>query len=87
MLYYTLDNEVYTIDHNNFQLSETPSFSPPADGVEILYGFEVHEGAIYIADAKDYTSNGEAFIYNLNGDLQNQFSVQIIPNAFYFNNL
>ncbi|REE24524.1 hypothetical protein DFQ09_104296 [Winogradskyella pacifica] len=86
-LYYTMDNAVYSLDSNGFQLPETPSFSTAADGVEILYGFEVHEGAIYIADAKDYVSNGEAFIYNLNGDLQNQFSVQIIPNAFYFNNL
>ena len=86
-LYYTMDNAVYSLDSNGFQLPETPSFSTAADGVEILYGFEVHEGAIYIADAKDYVSNGEAFIYNLNGDLRNQFSVQIIPNAFYFNNL
>ncbi|WP_225035612.1 YncE family protein [Winogradskyella sp. SM1960] len=87
ILYYILDNEVYTIDSTNFQLSENPSFSPVEDGVQILYGFEVHEGTIYIADAKDYTSNGEAFIYTLDGDLQHQFSVQIIPNAFYFNNL
>lgn len=86
-LYYTLDNDVYTIDVNDFQLPQNPSFSPSADGVQILYAFEIHEGTIYIADAKDYVSNGEAFIYNLNGDLQNQFLVQIIPNAFYFNNL
>ncbi|WP_458626287.1 YncE family protein [Winogradskyella sp. PC D3.3] len=87
LLYYTIDDSVYMIDSNIFQLPESPIFSPEADGVEILYAFKVYEGTIYIADAKDYTSNGEVFIYNRYGDLQNQFSVQIIPNAFYFNNL
>lgn len=86
-LYYTLDNDVYTISIADFQLPQDSTFSPSADGVAILYAFEIYENTIYIADSKDYVSNGDALLYSLNGDLQNQFSVQIIPNAFYFNNL
>jgi len=85
-LYFIMENAVYTINSNNFQLPQNPIFSPSEDGVEILYGFEVNNGNIYIADAKDYVSNGEVFIYNLTGELKEKFSVQIIPNSFYFNN-
>ena len=85
-LYYVMDNNVYTMSLNDFQLSQTPLFDSTSDGVELLYGFKVHQGNIYIADAKDYVSNGEVFIYNLTGDLQQKHSVQIIPNSFYFNN-
>ena len=40
---------------------------------------------LYLADAKNYASNGEVFIYNLNANLQNKFTVGIIPGAFCFN--
>lgn len=86
MLYYTLENAVYTTNTSNFELSQNPLFSPTGDGAELLYGFSINKGKIYIADAKDYVSNGAVFIYNLKGDFQNKFSVQIIPNSFYFNN-
>lgn len=85
-LYYVMDTSIYTVNLNNFELSQNPLFEPTTDGVEILYGFEVNEGKIYIADAKDYVSNGEIFIYNLTGSLQQKHTVQIIPNSFYFNN-
>ncbi len=85
-LFYVMDNNVYTISLSDFQLSQNPLFEPTSDGVELLYGFKVNQGNIYIADAKDYVSNGEVFIYNLTGDLQQKHTVQIIPNSFYFNN-
>ncbi|EDM43407.1 putative surface layer protein [unidentified eubacterium SCB49] len=85
-LYFTQEGSVYAMTTANFQLPTTPIFEPALDGLEILYGFTVAEGLIYLADAKDYASNGETFIYNLNGALQQQFTVAIIPNSFYFNN-
>ncbi|ALJ06422.1 hypothetical protein APS56_15320 [Pseudalgibacter alginicilyticus] len=87
MLYYTIDNEVYTISTDDFVLSETPLFSPEDDGLDLLYGFKIHNDIIYLADAKDYVSKGAVFMYNLRGLLQNTFLVQIIPNSFYFNNI
>lgn len=85
-LYYVMETAVYSINLSNFQLSQNPSFSPSTDGVQILHGFEVNDGKIYIADAKDYVSNGEVFIYNIHGDFQQKFSAQIVPSSFYFNN-
>ncbi len=86
ILYYTQGSAVYATPINNFQLSSSPIIEPTTDGLEILYGFTVTDGLIYMADAKDYSSNGKTFIYNINGALQQQFTVAIIPNSFYFNN-
>lgn len=85
-LFYVMDNSVYSLSLSNFQLSQNPLFEPTSDGVELLYGFKVNQGNIYVSDAKDYVSNGEVFIYNFTGDLQQKHTVQIIPNSFYFNN-
>jgi hypothetical protein len=86
LLYYIIDELIYTITLNDFQLPESSLFDPSNNGLEILYGFKVSNGTIYISDAKDYASNGEVFIYSLNGALQQQFLVAIIPNSFYINN-
>ena len=85
-LYFTNRSSVFTIDTNDFKLPQNALFDASADGVQILYGFDVNDNKIYIADAKDYVSNGEAFIYGINGQLQQRFRVQIIPNSFYFQN-
>ncbi|WP_308991218.1 YncE family protein [Mariniflexile litorale] len=86
VLYYILENSIYTVNTSNFQLPQTDLFSLAVSGVKTPYGFKIHENKIYIADAKDYVSNGEVFIYNLTGEIQKKFTVQIIPNSFYFNN-
>lgn len=85
-LYYTIDGAVYTISLSEFQILNTPVLEPATDGLEILYGFKVADGRIYIADAKDYASNGSVFIYQTNGTLLQQFTVSLIPNSFYINN-
>lgn len=85
-LYFAMEREIYKINTADFQLPQNHLFNSATSGVQILYGFKVNDGKIYIADARDYSSNGEVFIYSLNGELQQQFRVQIIPNSFYFNN-
>ncbi|MBT0607360.1 hypothetical protein KIV10_04120 [Aequorivita echinoideorum] len=86
MLYYTLNNEIFTVNSNSFVLNTTPIFTTEEAGVQVLYGFNVNDGKIYIADAKDYSSNGQAFVFSLQGILQNTFNVGVIPRAFYFEN-
>lgn len=86
-LYYVVESAVFIIAISDFQLPSAPLFETSNTGVEILYGFTLHDGNMYVTDAKDYVSNGEVFVYNLNGTLQNQFTVDIIPNSLYFNNL
>ena len=39
---------------------------------------------IYIADAKDYASNGEVLRYNSEGELVDTFEVGLLPSKFAF---
>ena len=85
-LYYVIDREIYQLNTGEFKLPKASLFSTEAQNVSVLYGFKIHENTIYIADAKDYTSNGEVFTYSVNGEYIENHSVQLIPNGFYFNN-
>lgn len=85
-LYYTKSTSVYTTSTNTLQISQSSLLDISEDGGSILYGFAVNNDKIYIADAKDYASNGEALIYSLTGNFQQSFTTEIIPNSFYFNN-
>ena len=82
-MYFTVNSSVYSQNLNATTINTTPLFTSTAT---TLYGFTVENGNIYVGDAKDYASDGEVFIYNLTGTLQEQFSVGLIPNGFYFNN-
>ena len=86
-LYYTLNGNVYAMGTTDTTLPATAFIQPSTDGLVTLYGFKVHDGTIYLADAKDYVSNGAAFIYSTTGDFIRQFGTQLIPNGFYIDNL
>lgn len=84
-LYYTLAKDIYKLDLTEFSLPNAPILSTSATGVQILYAFQIMNGKIYVADAKDYASNGEVFIYDLVGTLQQRFGARMIPSSFYLN--
>ena len=84
-LYYVLDRDIFSIDLSAFELPSEALFSTLPQDVQVLYGFRVYNNKIYVADAKDYVSNGSVFIYDMQGNLQQDYQVQIIPNGFYFN--
>ena len=81
-IYFTVNSDVYSENLSATTISTNPLFTSTAT---TLYGFGVEGERIYIADAKDYASDGTVFIYNSVGTLQKQFSVGLIPNGFYFN--
>lgn len=83
-IYYTVDADVYQ-KGLNAPLPSSPLFSVGSQGVYGIYGFAVEDDKIYVGDAKDYSSNGEVFIYSLTGQLQNNYTVGVTPNGFYFN--
>ena len=85
-LYYTVGADIYQTTTNATSLPSSPIFSVGEQGVYGIYGFAVANGKIYIADAKDYNSNGDALVYSLDGTLLNTYAVGIAPNGFYFNN-
>lgn len=80
--YFTVDSKVFTSPISETSISATPLFTSTAT---TLYGFTVKNSTIYIADAKDYVSNGNVLIYNITGSLAYQISVGLLPNGFYFN--
>ena len=53
----------------------------------VLYGFEIHDGKVYVASPNaDFTGDGTLYIYDLSdGSLLEQFLVGINPNGIYFN--
>ncbi len=81
-IYFTVDSKVFSTALNSTSVSATPLFTSDAT---TLYGFTVEDNRIYVADAKDFVSDGKVFIYSKTGTLQNQFTVGLIPNGFYFN--
>jgi hypothetical protein len=81
-LYFTVNSDVFATTLNATTISTTPLF---ATGATTIYGFAVENNTIYIADAKDFASNGRVFVYSTTGTLQNEFPVGLNPNGFYFN--
>lgn len=88
------NNKVYYVAGTNVYRTETANIEPTAsafietasDNIQSIYGFNVVNGWIYIADAKDYASNGALYVYKLDGNLQSTYPIDgIAPNSVYFN--
>lgn len=80
-IYYTVLSAAYSMDINATTPSTTAIASSPAG---YLYGFAVNNDRIYFADGK-FTSDGNAYIYNLKGELLKTLTTGIGSNGFYFN--
>ncbi len=81
---FTMGKDLYRYNtESGFQ--PTPEFS--FDEVAVLYGFEIHDGQVFIASPRaDFSGNGNLFVYDLNnGSLQKTYTVGINPNGIYFN--
>lgn len=81
-IYYNLGNTIYKAPTNPTSLPENALFTANAT---YLYGFTITNNAIYIADAKDFTSNGEVKYYSLTGSLLGSFATGIGPNTIIYN--
>ncbi|MAG87586.1 MAG: DUF5074 domain-containing protein [Zunongwangia sp.] len=83
IVYFVSGKSVYAISENNLELPDEPLFS--MDEVNTLYAFDVEDDMIWTGDAKDYASAGAVRLYSLSGELMKQFTTEISPNGFYFN--
>lgn len=84
--YYTVDKKIFSMSVGVTSLPTAPLFTTAAQGAYGIYGFAVGNDKIYVSDAKDYSSNGEVYVYNKTGILQKSYTVGVIPSGFYFNN-
>jgi YVTN family beta-propeller protein len=80
--YFTVDNKVYDDELTTATISSTSLFTSDAS---YLYGFNINKGKIYVSDAGSFTTNGDAYIYNLEGLKLKKIDTGIAPNGFYFN--
>ena len=82
-IYYTSGTGVYKMA-NSLDTTSNKIFDVAAgDEYAVLYGFNVINGNIYTADAKDYTDNSKVVIYKENGTILKKFSTGIATNGFY----
>ncbi len=85
-VYYTISNGVYSFESTATEPASSPliEYSSNSDW-GVMYGFEVKEERIFIADGGDFASNSFVEIYSTGGDLLERIEVGVGPNSFYFN--
>jgi YVTN family beta-propeller protein len=85
----TEGNFYFTSDADIFKASlTTPAVyneiaSLSAQGAYGIYGMDMIDNKLYVADAGNYVSPGTAYIYNTTGALLDSYEVGVIPNSFY----
>lgn len=82
-IYYSIDESVYKADITSGTFPGTPLFTTTPQGAYGIYGMDVIDGKIYLADAGNYVSPGHAYVYSSTGSLLEDYTVGVIPNSFY----
>ncbi len=82
-LYYACNGSVYSMSITSASLPATPLIDISTISA---YGIAVNpkNGDIYISDAKDYTQNGQVFVYSSTGILKKTMDVGIVPSKVFF---
>jgi hypothetical protein len=84
-IFYTVDDAIFKSELTATTLPTTPLFTTTAQGVYGVYSFAVNNNKIYVGDAVDYSSNGKVYVYSSTGNLEQNYTVGVIPAGFYFN--
>lgn len=85
-LYFTAGASVYMMPLNSATIPATPLLTYNSTSqYGVMYGFNVNDDTIYIADGGDFSSDSTIFTYSLTGSLLNSYTVGVGPNGFYFN--
>ena len=83
-LYYSAENNIYTVNVSSATLPNEPLIViTQPQGAYGVYGMDIIDSKIYVADAGNFSENGRAYIYSNEGVLLNTFIVGVIPNGFY----
>ncbi len=83
-LIYAMGKAVYKMSIDATTAPTTPLFT--ASNVTSFYGMNVdpNTGDIYVADAKNYSSAGDTYIFTADGNFKNKVETGIAPNSFVF---
>lgn len=84
-LYYTIGGDIYKMPFTNTALPTTSFITTPvyADEYSGIYGLDVIDSKIYVADSNGYAASGFAHIYNTSGSFVTTKTLGNIPNRFY----
>lgn len=82
-LYYTLGSDIYKMAVTDVNLPAASFITTPVTDYLGIYGFDVIDDKIYVADANGYAANGFAHIYDVNGTFLSTKTAGNIPNHFY----
>ncbi|SHI51105.1 hypothetical protein SAMN04488096_102176 [Mesonia phycicola] len=85
-IYFTVANSVYTMSINADAAPEDALLTYNTNSAwGVMYGFEVEDDRIYVADGGDFVSDSFVEVYDLEGNLLSNITVGVGPNGFYFN--
>ena len=85
-IFFTAGTSVYNMDINSTSIPTAPLFTYTSTSkYGGMYGFNVKDDKIYVAEGGDFSSNSEIYTYSLQGTLLNTYQVGVGPNGFYFN--
>ncbi|MFZ4927616.1 T9SS type A sorting domain-containing protein [Chryseobacterium sp. Mn2064] len=81
-IYYVKDASIYKTSIAAPSFSTNAIATPPitVNSYGSAYGFNIVNNNIYIADPQGYVAPGKVYMYNLQGTLQNTFTVGLLPN-------
>ncbi|MCL9807232.1 T9SS type A sorting domain-containing protein [Flavobacterium amniphilum] len=84
-LYYTVGDYIYKMPFTDVVLPANHFIDTPvvADEYSGIYGLNLIDNKIYVADANGYAAQGYAHVYNNAGVLLNTYTLGNIPNHFY----
>lgn len=83
ILYYTIDENIFATTTTAATPPATPLFSIGAQGAYGVYGMDVINDHIFVADAGNYVSPGHVYVYSTDGFLLQNLTVGVIPSSFY----
>ena len=81
-IYYMKDASIYktSIASPSFSTNAIASAPITINSYGTAYGFNIVNNKIYVADPQGYTAPGKIYAYDLQGTLQNTFTVSMLPN-------
>lgn len=82
-LYYTLGSDIYKMGVQDTSLPASAFLSTPDQGFLGIYGFNIINNKMYIADANNFAGGGFAHIYTIGGTFISTHAVGDFPNHFY----
>jgi hypothetical protein len=85
-LYYTMGSDIYKMTTSDITLPTAAFITTPVTDFLGIYGLDIIDNKIYVADANGYAANGFGHIYNTNGVFVATHTLGNIPNHFYKSN-